>query len=141
MTRKFRRLCGMLLALNGGIFCAGAAWAASRETEEVTVDAPYTIREKLLSRQMSGEMRTAQISVESRVNYADLDLRKAADVEAIEKRIRHAAVQNCRELERRFPRSLYITVDTTDCVKNATKQSLARLDEIRQSNRRVAAAP
>jgi UrcA family protein len=141
MTKKFRRLCGMLLVLNGGIFCAGAAWAASRETEEVTVDSPYTVRQKTLTRSLTGEMLTAQVSVESNVSYADLDLSKGADRATMRERLRQAAVDNCRELERRSRRSINVTLDASNCVSRAINQSLARLDEISNLRRQVASAP
>jgi len=134
MTKNLYGLCGALVIM--GACCTGSALAA--DTEEVRVDAPYTIRVQPLTRYLGGQMQETRITVESNVSYAGLDFSKQADVDAMKDRLRKAARDNCRELDRRFPSSVYIQVGSTDCVKTATRQSLAQLNEIRASAGRFA---
>ncbi|HJT42080.1 MAG TPA: UrcA family protein [Rhizomicrobium sp.] len=132
MTKTLRGFCGMLLVLNLGTIGAGSAsvLAAAESDEKVTVTSPYTIRQQVLTRSLSRQMQIGRISVEQDVSYADLNLSKEADVAVMRQRLKEAAVQGCNELDRRFPRSIYVPVQDTDCVKDATARALARLDGI-----------
>jgi len=134
MTKNLYGLCGALVIM--GACCAGSALAADQE--QVTVDAPYTIRVQPLTRNLAGQMQETRVTVESRVSYADLDFSKQADVDAMRDRMKKAVRDNCRELNRRFPSSVYIPVGEADCVKQGTRQSFAQLDEIRASAGRFA---
>jgi UrcA family protein len=129
MIGKICGLYGALLMLT----CAGsgAAQGLPPEDEEVRVISPYTIRQQALPRTLPEMLVTKRISVETSVSYADLDLTKQADVDTMKDRLKKAARENCRELDRRFPRSVYIPVNDTSCIRDATYQSLARFDEIR----------
>lgn len=133
MTRRMYGLYGVLLML--GAACVGShaalALPPSMADEDVTVAGPYTIRQQVENRSLSEPLLTTRIVVEQRVSFADLDLTKQVDVDKMKDRLRHAAKDSCKELDRRFPRGIYIPVDEVSCVKSATAQSLARLDEIR----------
>ncbi|HWU54281.1 MAG TPA: UrcA family protein, partial [Rhizomicrobium sp.] len=111
---------------------AGSALAAG-DSEQVTVDAPYTIRQQPMTRTMLGQMPERRVTVESSVSYADLDFSKQADVDTMRDRLRKAVRDNCRELDRRFPSLVYIPVGQDNCVKAGTLQSFAQLDDIRAS--------
>jgi UrcA family protein len=133
MTRKLFRLCGTLLVLDFGAFCAGAvsALAAQEPTEEITVyhHNPYTIHRQMLGRPLGQDrLPEERITVEEDVNIADLDLSKPADVDKMNERVRQAAVDSCRELSRQYPKSMYMPVGKEDCVASATTQAVAYLN-------------
>ena len=131
MTKTLRGFCAMLLVLNLGTIGAGSASVAAAESDEkVTVTSPYTIRQQVLTRSLSRQMQTGRISVEQNVSYADLNLSKEADADVMRQRLKAAALQGCKELDHRFPRSIYVPVHDTNCVKDATARALAKLDGI-----------
>lgn len=132
MTRKICGFYGALLMLGASYAGSGMARALplSVGDEEVRVVSPYTIRQQVLDRSLTSPMLTTRISVEKSVSFSDLDLTKPADVNKMKARLRQAAKDSCKELNRRFPRSIYVTLDDTNCVKNATHQSLARFEAI-----------
>jgi|GEM_PF-1353670 len=120
----------LLLLLPGAI---APAWAAP-ESEQITVDGPYTVRQVVTKRSMSGEMGEQSFSVSQRVGYSDLDLTKQTDVEKLRERVKVAAKDTCKELDRRFPVSTYIPVTTRSCARDALRDGLAQVDAItRQS--------
>lgn len=124
MAKKLYGLCGAFVIL----CCVGSAWA---DTEQVTVNGPYTIRQQTLTRNLSGLPEDVQTTVEIGVSYADLDFSKQADVDTMRDRLRKAARDSCR-LVHRNPHILgYVPTEQADCVRTATLQSLAELDEIR----------
>jgi UrcA family protein len=104
------------------------AWAA--QSEEITVDGPYTVRQEVTKRPMGGDIGELHLSVSRSVPYSDLDLTKHADVETLRERVRAAAKDSCRELSRRFPVSTYIPVTTDTCARDATRDGLAKVDAI-----------
>ena len=97
------------------------------------MDAPYTIHQKTLTRNLSGLTEEAQTTVESSVSYADLDFSKQADVDTMRDRLRKAARDSCRAVESPIPPLGYIPVREANCVRTTTLQSFAQLDEIRAS--------
>ena len=72
------------------------AWAAP-ESERITVDGPYTVRQEVTKRSMSGEMGEQSFSVSQRVGYSDLDLTKQTDVEKLRERVKVTAKDTCKE--------------------------------------------
>ena len=132
MTIRPYALYGTLFILGCGVSCVAAVSAQARPSEEqVTVESPYTIRQQVVRPAMFGEMQETQVSVDQDVSYADLDLSKTADLDTMKSRIRQAAKDSCNELDRKFPRTIYIPAFGRNCVKDAADQALARLDEIR----------
>ena len=103
------------------------AWAAP-ESEQITVDGPYTVRQEVTKRAMSGDIGEQTFSVSQNVGYSDLDLTKHADVETLRQRVKAAAKDSCKELNRRFPSSIYIPVTTDNCARDAARAGLARVD-------------
>ena len=114
----------LLLLLPGA---TAPAWAAP-ESEQITVDGPYTVRQEMTKRSMAGELGEQHLSVSQNVSYADLDLTKYADVEILRQRVRTAAKDSCKELTRRFPVSMYIPVTTDTCARDAARNGLAQVD-------------
>lgn len=116
----------LLLLLPGA---TAPAWAAP-ESEQITVDGPYTVRQEMTKRSMGGDMGEQHLSVSQNVGYSDLDLTKYADVETLRQRVRTAAKDTCRELSRRFPVSMYIPVTTDTCARDAARNGLAQVDAV-----------
>src|SRR5215471_7324295 len=134
MTNKLCRYWVMALVLGPGIVCAGPV-SARRASEEMTVyESPFIVRQEQVSRGWLTSLPETRISVSRDVSYADLDLSKATDVTAMEGRIRDAARENCRELNRRYPATIFVpvgTVGNSTCVRDATNEGLAQLDGLR----------
>lgn len=130
MTKRLFGLCGALLVLELGAFCADAPVVLAQEqSEEITVhDAPYTIKQQVFGRALAKETVTEKVSVGKPVNISDLDLSKPADVEKARQRIRQAAADTCRQLHSRFPGTVHPDLGEPDCMTAATDQALARLD-------------
>jgi len=132
MTRKLFSLCGTLLALELGAFGAGSVTpvAAQEPSEAVTVyhHAPYTIQRRTLAPALGKRsMPVEQITVGKDVSSAGLNLSRPADRDQMNDRIRQAAVDSCRELDRHFPESIYMPVGSEDCVESAINGAVARL--------------
>jgi UrcA family protein len=135
MTKTFAGCCGALLVVGLQILPAGfsAARAQPRpgDEEQVTVDGPYTVRQETTRRSMSGLMADQTISVSQKVSYADLDMSKPSDVDTMRGRVRAAAKDSCRQLEQRFPPSIYIPGKTLhQCIRDTTSQALADVNAI-----------
>ena len=130
----------MLLVLAGAsLVIAHDAAAIAQNTseatgyhEEITVVAPHVVRRQVLKRAIAKQaMPVELISVQQRVSYRDLDLSKKSDADILEKRINDAAVESCKELDRRFPPSVYMpTPADQDCVGTAANAALAVAREI-----------
>lgn len=136
MTKTFAGCCGALLVaglqiLPLGFTAAQAQPARSSEEEQVTVDGPYIVRQEKMTRSLSGMMAEQTISVSQRVSYADLDLSRQSDVDLLRWRVKTAAKDSCRQLERRFPSSIYIPDQTMhECIRDATSQAMAQVDTV-----------
>lgn len=128
MTKTLAGCCASLLILGLQVFPAGLARAASEE-EQVTVDGPYTVQHRVSKRAIQGRMEEETISVSQKVGYSDLDMSRQSDVDTLRDRVRTAAKDSCRELERRFPPSVYVPDQTRfECVRDATRQAMAEVD-------------
>lgn len=147
MTRKSAATYGTLLVLGLAILPVGLKSAMAdtitTATEQVTVANPYTIRRQLKATYVPGRGNLEAVSVSQTVSHADLDLSKPADVETFKERVVDAATANCRQLARHFPNSSFTPEPGTDnCVKNASRSGLARVDQLasRAQRRSLASA-
>lgn len=98
--------------------------ADSQPSEQVTVFAPFVVRENI-----SGppHARVLTASASQAVNYHDLDLSTADGGTMLELRVKQAAENVCKMLDRRYPRSTYIPMSTTiQCTKDAEAGGLAQ---------------
>jgi UrcA family protein len=136
MTTKLYELCGTLVIV--GACYAGSSFAGPRDTEEVTVKPPYTIRMQPLAYNLSGMVQEARTTVESNVSYADLDFSQQTDVDTMRDRLKTAARTNCRAAYRNPHLFGYIPTDEAACVRGLTLQSFAELDTIRADANRFA---
>jgi hypothetical protein len=107
MIRKLFRLCGALLVLDVG---AVSPVEAQPPSESVTVrHAPYTIQREVLDRPFGKDILPRQrITVKKDVNSGDPA---------------QAMADSCRELNRHYPQSTYMTVGPDDCAGGATAQA------------------
>jgi UrcA family protein len=136
MTTRLYGLCGALVIM--GVCCGGSAFAGPRDTEEVTVRPPYTIRVQPLAHNLSGLVQEARTTVESNVSYADLDFSQQADVDTMRDRLKEAARDNCRKAYRNPHAFGYIPTDEAACIRGLTLQTFAELDTIRADASRYA---
>ena len=77
------------------------AQEAEEEIEEIVVEAPVVRRE--VGRSSATGAKVEVIELKRRVNYADLDLSKHADVTELKTRIKTTARESCEKLNEMFP--------------------------------------
>lgn len=99
------------LFVAAAVTVAGAS-AYGQAMEVVTVEA---VREIIVGKSPIGAP-IKEMSIRSRVSYADLDLTTAAGVEALQKRVRDTATSTCKEIKIDVPAE-GSTVDK--CIKDA----------------------
>lgn len=116
---------------------AGSASAATEDvrpaanpTEQIIVVAPYLVHKKALVG-TSHRLPIYSITVEHSVSYADLDLSTASGATELQKRVDDAAKRVCAELDRRYRKGSWVSVDdASHCVENAAKDGQARAQEV-----------
>jgi len=91
---KFDKLAPLVMIAAAGATLAGAN-AYAQAMEVVTVEA---MREIVVGRTARGAT-IRELSIRSRVSYADLDLTKPADVTTLEQRVKETAQSTCREIK------------------------------------------
>jgi UrcA family protein len=134
-------LCGMAFAtmlasapLNAQEEQSAPASAQATAHERVTVYAPFVVRHKMVSPPEVSE-RTATglelVSVSRAVYFGDLDLSKPDQATTLEDRVHLAAQDACKEIAKRYPKSVYIPVpDNQDCVGNATSEAMITVKQL-----------
>jgi UrcA family protein len=91
---KHSMIAPLLMAAAAAATLAGAS-AYGQAMEVVTVEA---VREIVVGKSAIGAP-IKELSIRSRVSYADLDLATPAGVQALEKRVRDTAVSTCKEIK------------------------------------------
>src|SRR5689334_11886049 len=87
---------------------------SSQPSEEVTVFAPFVVKKIPSRAPKSGAVTT--INMSRGISYHGLDLTSDADVATLNSRVQQAADDVCNELDRRYPKSIYVPVDEDkDC--------------------------
>ena len=112
--------------------------ASSGMHETVTVVAPYIVRRAAMTPATGtpaaggGMARQIEVvSVDRAVNFSDLDLNQPAGAAMLEKRIKDAAAEACREIDKRYPKTVYIPVSPNqDCVGIAAGNAMKIADEL-----------
>lgn len=90
--------------------------------ETITVVPPRTIQQQPLTH----GMKATNVSINRTVDITDLDLSKPADQIALRERVNGTAVAACRELDAKFPQTVYVPLDPQqNCVRDATRGALA----------------
>jgi len=112
--------CAMLVA--GGCAMFGSMVRAD-SMEVVTVEAART--QKVAQTHYGVPVR--EITIVSRVNFADLDLKTQQGADELGKRIREAATSSCKEMDVKFPVEGY---GEADCIKNAVDGAMSQANKI-----------
>jgi UrcA family protein len=112
--------CAMLVAVSCAMV-GGMARAAPMEV--VTVEAART--QKVAQTRYGVPVR--EITIVSRVSYADLDLATPQGAKDLEKRIRETATSSCKEMDVKFPVEGY---GEADCIKHAVDGAMAEANKI-----------
>jgi UrcA family protein len=94
-TSKFAPM--FMIAAAAGTLAGAGAYGQAMEV--VTVEA---VREIIVGKSPIGAP-IKELSIRSRVSYADLDLTTADGVAALEKRVKETAVSTCKELKVQIP--------------------------------------
>jgi UrcA family protein len=115
---KHLKLAPMFVA---AAFTVAGASAYGQAMEVVTVEA---VREITVGKSPIGAP-IKEMSIRSRVSYADLDLTTAAGVEALQKRVRDTATSTCKEIKVDVPAE-GSTVDK--CIKEAIDGAAPQID-------------
>jgi len=127
-------ICGALLAASAPGFAQPATSAdTSPANEMVTVYAPFVVRHKPVKPMMSRTASTGLelVSVSRSVSFHDLDLSKPIDAATLENRVHRAAADACSELDKRFPRSIYLPVpEKQDCIGNAVSEAMVSVKQL-----------
>ena len=108
--KKLNKFAPLFMAAAAACTMAGTAYGQAMEV--VTVEA---VREIIVGKSPIGAP-IKELSIRSRVSYADLDLTTADGVKALEKRVRDTAVSTCKEIKIDVPAE-GSTVDK--CIKEA----------------------
>jgi UrcA family protein len=108
-----------LLAIGGGL----AAPSHGQPMETLTVEAA---REVKVGQTTTG-IPVSEITVRSRVSYADLDLTTDAGVKALKDRIREAATGACKEMNVRVPAE---GSSIESCTQAAVKSAMVEAEKV-----------
>ena len=119
----------MSVAAIGGSAVAQPAAEKTEAHETVQVFAPYVVRREAAGRMKRENLQL--ISVDRPVSFHDLDLKAPADQTTLVTRVKDAAKDACKELERRYPKRAYIPVpENEDCVKAATDTAMIQVNAL-----------
>lgn len=117
------------LALLGGVLAIAASAAVAQPLEVVTVEAA---RATTVGQTMHG-VPIDEITIRSRVSYADLDLTTASGALELENRIRATAESSCKKLDVKFPAE---GSSEAACVKNAVEAAMLEARKIIEAKRK-----
>lgn len=109
----------------------GSAAALAQPMEIVTVEAA---REVIVGQTSSGTP-IKEITIRSRVSYADLDLRTDDGVKTLEKRIRDTAKSTCNEIRVDLPAQ---GSSVEKCIRDAIDGAMAQANEAIAAKRAAA---
>lgn len=124
-------VCGSVrLALLGGGLAIAASAAVAQPLEVVTVEAA---RATTVGQTMHG-VPIDEITIRSRVSYADLDLTTASGALELENRIRTTAESSCKKLDVKFPAE---GSSEAACVKNAVEAAMHEARKVIEAKRKA----
>lgn len=109
-----------------------AQQAAETPHETVTVHAPYVVRHAPYTPKRGITRDHLElISVDRAVSFSDLNLKDSKDQDMLKQRVEDAAKKACAELDRRFPKNVYIPVPADqDCVADASGQAMMSVKKL-----------
>ncbi|MDQ1345893.1 MAG: hypothetical protein QG586_1424 [Pseudomonadota bacterium] len=117
------------LGLLGGVLAIAASAAVAQPLEVVTVEAA---RATTVGQTMHG-VPIDEITIRSRVSYADLDLTTASGALELENRIRTTAESSCKKLDVKFPAE---GSSEAACVKNAVDTAMQEARKVIDAKRK-----
>jgi UrcA family protein len=117
------------LGLLGGGLAIAASAAVAQPLEVVTVEAA---RATTVGQTMHG-VPIDEITIRSRVSYADLDLTTASGALELENRIRTTAESSCKKLDVKFPAE---GSSEAACVKNAVEAAMQEARKVIDAKRK-----
>ena len=129
MRKHFPVCRSVRLALLGGGLAIAASAAVAEPLEVVTVEAA---RATTVGQTMHG-VPIDEITIRSRVSYADLDLTTASGALELENRIRATAESSCKKLDVKFPAE---GSSEAACVKNAVDTAMQEARKIIEAKRK-----
>jgi UrcA family protein len=106
--------------------CLAWGHALTQPLEEIVVEASPVVKESK-AETASPAPGYYKVVMSSRVSYADLDLKKPADVATLEWRIKEAASVVCDKLGKAYPDS---GPDTKECAQRAADKALAEARKV-----------
>lgn len=117
------------LALLGGGLAIAAGATVAQPLEVVTVEAA---RATTVGQTMHG-VPIDEITIRSRVSYADLDLTTASGALELENRIRATAESSCRKIDVQFPAE---GSSEAACIKNAVEAAMQEARKVIDAKRK-----
>jgi UrcA family protein len=121
-----------LLMMGALASCIGLGMAAAKSppgpSERVTVFAPYLIQKTAIG---STRAPIMVVTITRAVSYHDLNLKTVEDVTTLETRVKRAAHDICRELDRRYPKSVYVPLSgEKNCAQFAANSTMMQVKEL-----------
>jgi UrcA family protein len=129
MGSCFRVSRAVHLALLGSGLAIAASTAVAQPLEVVTVEAA---RATTVGQTMHG-VPIDEITIRSRVSYADLDLTTASGALELENRIRATAESSCRKIDVQFPAE---GSSEAACIKNAVEAAMQEARRVIDAKRK-----
>jgi UrcA family protein len=129
MGSYFRVSRAVRLALLGSGVAIAASTAVAQPLEVVTVEAA---RATTVGQTMHG-VPIDEITIRSRVSYADLDLTTASGALELENRIRATAESSCRKIDVQFPAE---GSSEAACIKNAVEAAMQEARKVIDAKRK-----
>jgi UrcA family protein len=116
--------------LTGIALAVAASAAVAQPMEVVTVEAA---RSTTVGQTMHG-VPIDEITIRSRVSYADLDLTTASGALELENRIRATAESSCRKIDVQFPAE---GSSEAACIKNAVEAAMQEARKVIDAKRKT----
>jgi len=120
-TRRFIHTLRPALLVAG--MCIGTA-ALADNLPTINIQASV-VSKKIISTSSSG-VPTEEVTVTRRVSYADLDLKKYSDVQALKQRVKEAAKLACKQIDTLYPQE---QSDTRSCIGQSVAEADRQVDE------------
>jgi UrcA family protein len=120
-----RELLSVAIGLAGSLWLGGVAIAQT--TEEVTVTAAGVVEKDAGG--APGGARVLNMSFSYAVSYKGLDLASHAGAVELQKRVKNAARDACKEISRQRPLA-HLTPDEDGCAKAAADKAMISVNEL-----------
>ena len=124
--KAFSKLAAVIAMPAAAVACAvvpAIAQEASQPSEQVTVFAPYVVTKASTGPTKS---RVTTVTMSRNVSFEGLDLTSADGQATLESRVKQAAADVCKELDRRYPSTVSLT-ENRNCVKQALDEAMIQV--------------